>query len=146
MLSIDKKRKVPKMTYEEAKAKGMIDASCIPLCDYFNRIGFETSFCCQGHRPGEEFVIHFNLNVPDCEMMAFIQLVEKANGKGSRGKFVKWYRCIGGVFLANWIYIACGTPEEIQGDIRIDLVRFLRAEELGKELSRDKDSLYSFPE
>ena len=142
MISLNKKRKVPADTYEEAKVKNLIDEECIPLCDFFNSIGFKTTFSCQGHKPGEPFMIHFEPSLADTEVFALLKVVEEANGHGPRGKFSKWHRQIHGNLVTSWMYVSSGTRKEIEDDIAIDLKRFEKAMAHVQELSQRDDNLY----
>lgn len=84
-----------------------IDNKCVPLVKYFNSIGLDTKYCCEGHNPNEPFTIMFEDYVTDEKIFSFIkQFSNKYDHTPFVGKFVKWARKMGGEIALNWVYIA----------------------------------------
>jgi hypothetical protein len=84
-----------------------IDDKCVPLIEYFNSVGLDTKFCCEGHKVGQNFYIMFEDYITDEQMMGFL---EKYSNRYDHspfcGLFVKWYRKMDGEIKSNWMYIA----------------------------------------
>ncbi|QDY27049.1 hypothetical protein [Clostridium botulinum] len=89
-----------------------IDDKCVPLVKYFNEIGLDTKYCCQGHNDYENFNIMFEEYITDEQMINFIsEYSTKHKHSPFLGKFVKWYRKMSGEIVCNWMYIV-NTYEE----------------------------------
>lgn len=79
-----------------------IDKKCIPFVEYFNKIGLETEYSCEGHFVNEDFYIIFSNKVKDEQIERFI-LDRKE--RLQYGFFYKWCRIVKGNLQNNWVYI-----------------------------------------
>ena len=106
-----------------------IDRGCVPMVNFFNSIGFNTKFCCQGHE-GEslEFNIMFEEILSQEDIVDFIKHFRNQHNHTSLwGKFKLWCREINGNPSFNWIYEAPNL-----GCANEDLEKFKKA-----DLSKD---------
>ncbi|APR02576.1 TPA: hypothetical protein ACXDAY_002155 [Clostridium botulinum] len=87
--------------------KAEIDDNCISLIKFFNSIGLDTKFCCEGHKVNEPFYIMFEDYIDDEQIVSFIEnYSNKYDHTPFCGKFVKWVRKMKGEIKFNWEYIA----------------------------------------
>lgn len=84
-----------------------VDDNCVPLVQYFNNIGLDTKYSCEGHKLGENFEVMFEDYIKDEQIVNFIkQYSNKCNHTPFCGQFVKWVRKMSGQITFNWIYVA----------------------------------------
>ena len=96
-----------------------IDNKCVPLVKYFNDIGLDTKFSCEGYYISSPFQIIFEDYIADEKIFSFIeQFSNKCDHTPFVGKFVKWVRTLNGEIICNWVYIA-----NTQKHAEIDYVR-----------------------
>ena len=84
-----------------------IDDNCVQLVKYFNSIGLDTKFCCEGHNTWEDYNIMFEDYITDDIIFSFIEKYSNCyDHTPFCGKFVKWARKMSGDIVTNWMYIS----------------------------------------
>lgn len=83
-----------------------IDEKCVPLVNYFNSVGLDTKFCCEGHKANEPFFIMFEDYITTEKIVNFInEYSNKYDHSPFMGKFVMWARKINDKIVYNWEYL-----------------------------------------
>lgn len=84
-----------------------IDEKCVDLVNYFNSIGLDTRFCCEGHNEVDTFHIMFEDYISDEKIINFInRYSSKYDHTPFCGRFQKWCRKMSGNIVFNWEYTA----------------------------------------
>ena len=82
-----------------------MDEECIPLCDFFNSIGLETTYSCCGHDIGP-FWIMFSTKITEGDIR---NVLDKCTNKYGDlpicGYFIRWLRKNSNQFVDNWAYM-----------------------------------------
>lgn len=103
-----------------------IDPLCIPMVKFFNAIGLETEFSCQGHDTdlNNSFEILFSSRVQDCDIFDFLERFKNKQKIYTPliGRFLKWMRKVEGEIVLNWVYsISFSSPLDNQKFAKDDL-------------------------
>lgn len=84
-----------------------VDEACVDLVAYFNTIGLDTKYCCDGKNNCGVFYIMFEDYIDDEKIeQLLIKYKNKYNHSIFTGKFSKWCRVLNGKIKYNWIYTA----------------------------------------
>lgn len=91
-----------------------IDILCIPMVKFFNDVGLETEFSCEGHSGKfiNNFQITFSGGVTDKDIQLFLSKLSRSHTP-LLGRFLKWTRKIDGHFVSNWEYLLGYDDETI---------------------------------
>lgn len=97
-----------------------IDVLCRPIVKYFNAIGLDTKFSCQGHEGlNRSFQIMFQDYVTDEQIQSFLeQYSSKFSHSPFVGHFQKWMRKMSGKIATNWIYEVNFSPDYRMNQLR----------------------------
>lgn len=81
-----------------------MDKECIPLCDFFNSIGLETTYSCCGHDIGSFWII-FSVKVTEEDIKNVLDKCTNRFGDTPIcGYFMHWLRKNSNQFVDNWAY------------------------------------------
>ena len=98
------------MAKVEIKGKEVdIDIRCVKMVKFFNSIGLDTKYSCEGHKGtiNEFYHITFEDYINDEDIQNFISKFKNEKGCTSfKGRFMKWIRIVSNEFKSNWIYLA----------------------------------------
>lgn len=102
-----------------------IDEKCIPFIHFFNKIGLQTEFSCEGHEgANHDFTIIFHDSVTDESIAALLKKIRSIK-EGTYGTFYKWMRYYNGGIHSNWMYnVECPSgyvyrSTQIDEDLRV---------------------------